>query len=110
MKGHERVYRANINVVLIGKVLDRLTEKNIALLRLSALQSYRNETFGGKLSDGTIVNPRELVEQKILYDEKKRQGYNEQPFFRSRWIHLRIGKGIVPSDENGLEHSWLTNE
>ena len=79
--GHERVYRSNINGILIGKVLDRLTDKNIALLRLSALQLYRDEIFRAKLAGGTIVKPNKKSGiPKSFLIRKNDKGTMNNPF------------------------------
>lgn len=110
--GKEMVYHPNRNGVFLGRVHDRLTDTDIALLRLSTSQVYQNETFGAKLSDGTTVNPQIIRGIKNLFMMKRYDKVTMNNPFSGHCVgvHLGIEKGRVPSDENVLEHEWVTNE
>ncbi len=85
--GKEMVYHPNRNGVFLGRVHDRLTDTDIALLRLSTSQVYQNETFGAKISDGTTVNPQIIRGIKNPFMMRRYdQVTMKQSFFRPlRW-------------------------
>lgn len=61
----ESVYHPNAGGALLGRVHDRLTATDIALLRLSTSQGFRNETFAGRLPDGTNILPQKYAASKM---------------------------------------------
>ena len=110
--GRESVYHPNANGARLGKIYDRLTDSDIALLRISSSQSFRNETFAAGLLDGTNIPP-----QKIggILDPIDMRSYDEvtmnNPFSGyCIGVHIGVQQTKVPSDDPVAEHRWITNE
>ncbi|MCJ1343623.1 hypothetical protein MMC31_001819 [Peltigera leucophlebia] len=108
----ESVYHSNANGALLGRVHSRLTGTNIALLRLSSSQGFRNETFGVGLPDGTNILPQKICGIKDPFSVRK---YDEvsmnNPFSGySTGVHVGVQQSKVPSDDPLVDHTWVTNQ
>lgn len=110
--GKDMVYHPNRSGVFLGRVHDRPSDTDIALLRLTTSQVYRNETFGAKLSDGTTVNPQKIrrINNPFMMRRYDKVSMNNPFSGHCVGVYLGIEKGKVPSDENVLEDKWVTNE
>lgn len=108
--GRELVYHPNVDGTLIGQVHDRLTNTDLALLRLSSAQASCNETFGARLSNGTTVLPQKVsgIRDPLsmrLYDEAT----VNNPFSgHCEGLHLGAEMRKVPSNDPVVEHDWVT--
>lgn len=110
--GRESVYHPNANGAGLGRVHDRLTDSNIALLRISSSQGFRNETFAARLLDGTNIPPQKICG---ILDPIDIRTYDEvtmnNPFSGyCIGVHIGVQQTKVPSDDPAAEHRWITHE
>lgn len=110
--GRESVYQPNRNSARPGSVHDRITDSDIALLRISSSQSFRNETFAAKFLDGTNILPQTI---KAIIDPLDLHSYDEvtmnNPFSGfCIGVHIGVQRTKIPSDDPVAERRWVTSD
>ena len=83
--GCKSVYHANVNGPLLGRVNDRLTDPDIALLRPSSSQGFGNEIFGARLPDGTNILPQKICGIKDPFSVRKYDEVSMNNPFSGYW-------------------------
>jgi hypothetical protein len=108
--GRESIYHPDLHGTLLGRVHDRLADSGIALVRLSPLQTYHNETFGAQLSDCTISSQR-VHRIRDAFTIKRGDFVTMNSPFSGYCIGMHMGteKKKVPSDDPVVPHIWITS-
>ncbi|MCJ1260733.1 hypothetical protein MMC22_000595 [Lobaria immixta] len=108
--GREIVYHPNANGITVGEVHDRITDTDIALLRLAPSQRFSNITFGARLCDGTTISPQHIQGIKNPYQMRRFDTITMNSPFTGycEGLYMGTGKLRVPADDPVVLHNWVT--
>lgn len=110
--GRENVYHPNGNGELLGTVHDRLTDTDIALVRLRSGKTFHNEKFSVSTTDDGILGGTRVGGIKSIFDLRRYETVcMNNPFVGYReGIYIGTEMKRVPADEPAVPHRWVTNQ
>ena len=110
--GQDRIYYPTPQGTFLGTVYARLGDSDIALVKLPANISFKNETFGAITADGIRLDGVLIAGIRDPYKMRSCDPISmNSPFSGYRdGLHVGVEMKKAPSDEAIHPHDWVTNQ